>query len=98
MDLLVTLLAIPVGLVVGGFVTMLVDRIPDETPLTLGSRCPFCAHPLGVTETIPVVSWLARRGRCRHCGDPITPAYPAVELVTMGLWVAAAAIHGWGWR
>ncbi|MDG2026260.1 MAG: prepilin peptidase [Acidimicrobiales bacterium] len=57
MDLLVTLLA-------GGFATMLVDRIPDKTPLTLRSRCPFCEHPLGVTETVPVVSWLVRGGRC----------------------------------
>lgn len=97
MDLLVTLLAIPIGLVVGGFVTMLVDRIPDRTPLTLGSRCPFCQHPLAVGETIPVLSWLRRRGRCRHCGDPITPAYPVVELATMGLWVAAAADYGWEW-
>ena len=97
MDLLVTLLAIPIGLVVGGFVTMLVDRIPDETPLGFGSRCPFCTHALGPTEVIPVVSWLAQKGRCRHCGDRITPAYPAVEVVTMGLWVASAAIYGWNW-
>ena len=74
MDLLVILLAIPFGLVVGGFVTMLVDRIPDQTPLTLRSRCPYCEHPLSVGETIPVVSWIRQRGTCRHCGDRITPA------------------------
>jgi len=97
MDLMVILLAIPIGLVVGGFVTMLVDRIPDKAPLTLGSRCPFCEHSLGATETIPVVSWLRQRGACRHCGDPITPAYPIVEIVTMLLWVAVAAKYGWEW-
>lgn len=97
MDLLVILLAIPIGLVVGGFVTMLVDRIPDKTPLTIGSRCPFCGHSLPAAETVPVVSWLRQRGRCRHCGDPITPAYPVVELLTMGLWIAAAAHYGWEW-
>ena len=97
MDLLVILLAIPIGLVAGGFVTMLVDRIPDKAPLTLGSRCPFCEHPLGLHEMVPVVSWLAQRGRCRHCDDKITPAYPVVELVTMALWVAAAAQFGWNW-
>ncbi|MEQ8839684.1 MAG: prepilin peptidase [Acidimicrobiales bacterium] len=97
MDLLVILLAIPLGLVVGGFVTMLVDRVPDRTPLSMGSRCPFCEHHLGVAEVVPVVSWFVRKGRCRHCGDRITPAYPAVELATMGLWVAAAAHYGWHW-
>jgi leader peptidase (prepilin peptidase) / N-methyltransferase len=98
MDLLVVVLAIPVGLAVGGFVTMLVDRIPDKTPVTLRSRCPYCEHPLAVNEIVPVVSWLVQRGKCRHCGDPITPAYPVVELVTMGLWVAVAARFGWDWR
>ncbi len=98
MDLLVILLAIPLGLVVGGFATMLVDRIPDKTPITVSSRCPFCEHPLGPADTIPVLSWLRLRGRCRHCGDRITPAYPVVELLTMGLWVGAAANWGWDWR
>lgn len=97
MDLLVVLLAIPVGLVVGGFVTMLVDRIPDKTPLTARSRCPFCAHPLRLVDIVPVLSWFARQGRCRHCDARITPAYPAVELVTAALWVAAAAHWGWSW-
>jgi leader peptidase (prepilin peptidase)/N-methyltransferase len=97
MDLLAILLAAPIGLVVGGFVTMLVDRIPDTTPLTAGSRCPFCEHPLSVAETIPVVSWVRQRGACRHCDARITPAYPIVELATMGLWVAVAANYGWEW-
>jgi leader peptidase (prepilin peptidase)/N-methyltransferase len=97
MDLLVVLLAIPIGLVVGGFVTMIVDRIPDKTPLTLGSRCPVCEHPLSVRETVPVISWIVQRGACRHCSDRITPAYPFVELVTMALWVAVAARFGWEW-
>jgi len=97
MDLLVTLLAIPIGLVVGGFVTMLVDRIPDKAPLTLGSRCPFCEHPLSLAETIPIVSWVRQKGHCQHCGDRITPAYPIVELATALLWVAVAAKYGWEW-
>ncbi|MEM7142659.1 MAG: prepilin peptidase, partial [Actinomycetota bacterium] len=98
MDLLVILLAVPLGLLAGGFATMLVDRIPDATPLTLRSRCPFCGHELSLVDTVPVVSWIARRGRCRHCDDPITPAYPWVELLTMGLWVVVAVRYGWDWR
>ncbi|MDW3218845.1 MAG: prepilin peptidase [Acidimicrobiales bacterium] len=98
MDLLVIILAVPIGLLAGGFATMLVDRIPDATPLTLRSRCPFCTHDLAVRDTVPVLGWVARRGRCRHCDERITPAYPWVELVTMGLWVAVAARFGWDWR
>ena len=44
------------GLVAGGFVTMLVDRIPDATPLTWRSRCPACDHPLSGRDSVPVVS------------------------------------------
>jgi leader peptidase (prepilin peptidase)/N-methyltransferase len=97
MDLLVILLAVPIGLVVGGFVTMLVDRIPDRTPLTVGSRCPFCEHPLAPSDVVPVLSWVRQKGVCRQCGERITPAYPVVELTAMGLWVLAAAIYGWDW-
>lgn len=97
MDLVIVLLAVPVGLLVGGFVTMLVDRIPDRTPLSVRSRCPHCGHQLGRIETTPVVSWFVRRGRCRHCGDAITPAYPVVELASMGLVVLVAIRFGWDW-
>jgi leader peptidase (prepilin peptidase)/N-methyltransferase len=97
MDLLVIVLAVPIGLVVGGFVTMLVDRIPDKTPLTLRSRCPFCEQQLGHADTIPVLSWFRLGGSCPHCGHRITPAYPVVEVLTMLLWVAVAVDHGWEW-
>ena len=97
MDLTAILVATPCGLIAGGFVTMLVDRVPDKTPLTLASRCPHCEHALGPVDTIPVVSWLLRRGTCRHCAEPITPAYPVVELVTAALFVLVAIEHGLEW-
>ena len=83
-------LAVPVGLVAGGFVTMLVNRIPDQTPLTWRSRCPFCEHPLAWGDVVPFFGWARLRGRCRHCQHPITPAYVAVELVTATLFVLVA--------
>lgn len=87
---LLVILAIPLGLVAGGFATMLVDRIPDRTPLTVRSRCPHCGHELGWIDTVPIVGWVLRRGRCRHCDAPITPAYVVVELVTAALFVLVA--------
>lgn len=85
------------GLVAGGFVTMLVDRIPDATPLTLHSRCPHCQHDLGWSEVVPVVSWVVQQGRCRHCDDRVTIAYPVVEVVTAGLLAVTVAVIGTGW-
>jgi leader peptidase (prepilin peptidase)/N-methyltransferase len=46
------------------------------------SHCPQCKHRIGVLENIPLVSWLALRGRCKHCKAPISIQYPLVELLT----------------
>ncbi len=53
------------------------------------SMCPDCHHELAAVDMVPVISWLALRGRCRYCGHPIMPQYPLVELVTAGLFVAS---------
>ncbi|MFQ5557421.1 MAG: prepilin peptidase [Acidimicrobiales bacterium] len=98
MDLIVTVLAVPVGLVVGGFVTMVVDRVPDATPITLRSRCPHCEHQLGWFDTVPVSSWLRLKGRCRHCDVPITPAYPVVEIATAAIFALVVWRFGAGWE
>ena len=60
---------------------------PEQAPLPAGvvrepSHCPHCKHRLGVTDNIPVVSWLFLRGRCRYCHTPISIQYPIVELLT----------------
>jgi leader peptidase (prepilin peptidase)/N-methyltransferase len=60
---------------------------PEEAPLPPGvvqepSHCPHCKHRLGVTDNIPVVSWLFLRGRCRYCRTPISIQYPFIELLT----------------
>ncbi|QIT56265.1 prepilin peptidase [Aquisalimonas sp. 2447] len=61
-----------------------------------GSRCPGCQRPIRPWENIPVISWLALRGRCRGCGQRISARYPLVELIT-GLLSASVASHfGWG--
>jgi len=46
------------------------------------SSCPHCGHRITALENIPVISWLALRGKCRKCKAPISPRYPAVELFT----------------
>lgn len=46
------------------------------------SRCPHCGHAITAIENIPVISWVALRGRCRECKAAISPRYPLVELAT----------------
>lgn len=71
---------------------------PAETPhysLWLPpSACPGCGHRITALENIPLVSWLALRGRCSACGTRISARYPAVELLTALL--SAAVAWKWG--
>jgi len=54
------------------------------------SRCPSCGHAIAWYENIPVVSYLALRGRCSACKTRISPRYPLVELATGVLFAAVA--------
>jgi leader peptidase (prepilin peptidase)/N-methyltransferase len=53
-----------------------------------------CGHPITALENIPVLSWLALRGRCSACKAAISPRYPLVELVGGALAVAALLRFG----
>jgi leader peptidase (prepilin peptidase)/N-methyltransferase len=56
------------------------------------SGCPHCGHPIRALENIPVLSWLALRGKCSACRQRISARYPLVELLT-------AAVSGYvAWR
>lgn len=61
------------------------------------SRCPHCGHAIRALENIPLLSYLALRGRCHACHARISPRYPLIELLT-GLLSAWVAWHfGYGW-
>jgi len=62
------------------------------------SHCPHCKHKLAWFENIPLISWLALRGKCRHCKAPISVQYPLVELLTALLVVASVWRFGFGWQ
>ncbi len=71
------------GLMVGSFLNVCISRIPaGESIVTPRSRCPRCRTPIAWYDNIPVLSYLALRGRCRKCGLGISVQYPAVEIVT----------------
>ncbi len=66
------------------------------------SRCPHCGHAIQWYENIPVVSYLALKGRCAACKTPISVRYPVVELATSALfffcaWRWGASASGLAW-
>lgn len=59
------------------------------------SRCPSCGTAIRPWHNIPVVSWLALRGRCAACRAPISARYPAVELMGGAIAVLFAWRYGY---
>lgn len=71
------------GTVIGSFLNVLADRLPQEqSVISPPSRCPACQRRLSVTDMIPVISWLALRGRCRTCDEKIPARVFWVEAAT----------------
>lgn len=82
------------GLIAGSFLATALIRWPRGRSIVRGrSRCDSCDAPLGVRELVPVLSFLARRGRCRRCGAPIDPRHPGVELAAAMVGTVALAAH-----
>jgi len=70
------------GLVIGSFLNVVVYRVPNEISLMRESRCPECDAHVRPWQNVPVVSWIALRGKCAYCGNPIPARYPLVEIAT----------------
>ncbi|HVF63765.1 MAG TPA: A24 family peptidase [Casimicrobiaceae bacterium] len=62
------------------------------------STCPHCDHRIRAIENIPVISWLALRGRCSACKSPISARYPIVELIAAALGALAISTFGPTWQ
>ncbi|MGV8955538.1 MAG: prepilin peptidase [Cypionkella sp.] len=79
------------GLIVGSFLAAVTVRLPADEDVVMGrSHCMSCDKPLAPWHLVPVVSWLALRGRCGWCGAPISPRYILIETAAaaLGVWAA----------
>ena len=93
------------GLIFGSFINALVWRIHKKRKWWGSERsiCPNCKHRLSAKDLIPVLSWVALRGKCRYCHKPISAQYPIVELLTAFLFMisykffpfALSSVFGW---
>ena len=80
-EVAVVVFAAVFGALVGSFLNVVLWRVPrGESIIHPPSHCPACGTPLYPYELVPVVSWIALRGRCRTCGVRISIRYPLVEL------------------
>lgn len=88
------------GAILGSFLGVVAERIP---PLVMeeegagnllfpASHCPECRHALSAWENIPIISWCALRGRCRHCHSAIPLRLLLVEVCSALFFAASAAL------
>jgi leader peptidase (prepilin peptidase)/N-methyltransferase len=77
------------GAIIGSFLNVVIHRLPREESIVFpNSRCPSCSALIAFYDNIPVLSYLILRGRCRSCRAPFSVRYPAVELLTVLLYLA----------
>ena len=83
------------GLLIGSFRNVVVHRVPAGLSVVRPpSACPGCGTAIRPRDNVPVLGWLVLRGRCRDCGEPISPRYPLVELGTGVLFAVLALRFG----
>ncbi len=89
--LLLIPLVVVFGLLIGSFLTVVVDRVPrggniNHPPSTCGN----CGLRLGPLDLVPVVSWVVLGGKCRRCRNPIGIEPIVIELANVAIWVLFA--------
>ena len=92
-------LAFILGSVIGSFLNVVILRTPlHQTIVSEPSHCFSCGHRLAWYDMFPIFSWLLLRGRCRYCGEKISPRYMVIEAVTAVLYCLAYLTFGFKWE
>src|SRR5467141_1395786 len=96
-QLLFSAIAFVLGAVVGSFLNVCIYRLPLDLSVNEPRRsfCPACKKPIPWHQNLPLISWLALRGRCANCGSKIAFRYFAVELITAVLFLAIWQCFSW---
>lgn len=87
------------GSIIGSFLNVVILRTPlKQSIITEPSHCFSCGHRLAWYDMFPIFSWLFLRGKCRYCGEKISPRYMIVEAVTAVLYCLAYLVFGFTWE
>ena len=90
--------AFTLGAIVGSFLNVCIYRLPrGESVIAPRSRCTQCGMSLRARDNVPIIAWLALKGRCRTCGTHVSARYPLVETLSGTLAVIAVMKFGPTW-
>lgn len=99
MELAILLIFFLYGLVLGSFFNVVGLRVPKNNLFKeKRSYCYTCQRTLTWKELIPVFSYVLQKGRCKGCGEVISPLYPAMELATGLLFAASYSFYGFSYQ
>lgn len=70
------------GLCIGSFLNVLIDRLPNDESIMGRSHCDYCKKTLEWYDLIPIISFFYQKGRCRYCHKKLSWQYPLVEVLT----------------
>jgi len=83
------------GLAAGSFVNTCIYRIPSgKSVIRHSSACLSCGRKLTLHDIVPVFSYIVLKGRCRYCGERISPRYLLVELLTAAVFLSLFVKYG----
>jgi len=83
------------GLLIGSFLNVCIYRIPRGESIAFPpSHCTSCGNNIKPYDLIPVLSWIALRGKCRGCGERISIRYATVEMTTAILFLLTYLQYG----
>jgi len=83
------------GSIIGSFLNVCIYRIPAGLSIVSPpSRCGACSSTLKWYHNIPILSYLALRGKCAFCQTKISWRYPLIEALNGGLFVAVFYFFG----
>ena len=83
------------GACIASFLNVVLSRVPrGESIVSPPSHCPRCNAAIKWYQNIPILSWLALRGKCANCKAPISPRYILIEALGGLLFLAAFREYG----
>ncbi|HVG00209.1 MAG TPA: prepilin peptidase [Chloroflexia bacterium] len=94
MGLIYTAIAFVLGLFAGWGVNLVATRLAAQRPMFGPLGCTRSPHPISVSQALPVLGYLAQRGKCAQCGRKLPVAFPATELATGALVAGLCWLEG----